>query len=367
MINDELCQAPRAKNRNRQRTIGLAVGMFLVVSGLMAFSFAQESAPATPPSGFTDLMDNRQLTFLRVPGRGQDYELGTGDLIEVKIVGIDALDQTERISNGGQISLPMVGQIEAAGMTAEALENDISRRLAQNDYIKDPEVLVYVMEYRAKPIYVLGQVDRPGQYIMTQQLYLMDAILIAGGLDFPAARYGYLHRRVGLSSDDQPIKLSADGSKSLSGTTRVTRVDLLPMKQGGVLKVNPPLRKGDIFFVPKRKVDFFYIIGDVERTGAFEMPPNQDLLVSRALSWSGGPRKTAKMSEGILVRYKEDGTRQERAVDFAAILKGKEADFKVHPNDVIFVPGSNAKTLGYGMLAAIPRLAQSALIYGLIF
>lgn len=68
------------------------------------------------------------------------------------------------------------------------------------------------------------------------------------------------------------------------------------------------------------------------------------------------------MSEGILLRYDEAGVRQELAVDFSAILRGKEPDFEILPNDIIFIPGSNAKTLGYGLLGIIPGLATRAVI-----
>jgi hypothetical protein len=73
------------------------------------------------------------------------------------------------------------------------------------------------------------------------------------------------------------------------------------------------------------------------------------------------------MSEGMLVRYDENGARQELAMDYAAILDGRQPDFPVRNNDIIFVPGSAAKTIGYGMVNMVPRLLQSTLIYGLIF
>ena len=78
--------------------------------------------------------------------------------------------------------------------------------------------------------------------------------------------------------------------------------------------------------------------------------------------------KTAKMSKGILVRYAEKGERQELPVDFSEILKGKREDVTIHPDDVIFVPGSNFKNIGYGMLASTPGVLASmpyALLYAL--
>jgi polysaccharide export outer membrane protein len=107
----------------------------------------------------------------------------------------------------------------------------------------------------------------------------------------------------------------------------------------------------------------FYVIGDVNRPGAFEIPSESRMLVSQALATSGGPTKTAKASKGVLIRYDARGTREERPVDFAGILRGKKPDFEVMANDVIFVPGAAAKTLGLGLLNIIPTLAVAPLMF----
>ena len=75
--------------------------------------------------------------------------------------------------------------------------------------------------------------------------------------------------------------------------------------------------------------------------------------------------KTAKMNSGLLVRYDELGARQELAVNFSDVLKGKKMDFPIQPDNVIFIPGSNFKTkVGYGLLGMIPNPVSGALIYG---
>ncbi len=223
------------------------------------------------------------------------------------------------------------------------------------DLIKDPEVLVYIAEYRAKPIYILGQVDRPGQYIMSQQLTLMDAILLAGGLDFTAGRYGYLHRLISEADDSEeaaPAVIKGGGAIGAPQTT-VTRIDLQPAKEGGVISPNPDMRRGDTFFVPERKVETFFVVGDVLNAGSFEIPAENKIKVAQAISQAGGPSKTAKLSEGLLVRYDKAGSRKEMAVDSGAILRGDQPDIFVQANDVIFIPGSNAKTVGYGLLNVV--------------
>ena len=113
----------------------------------------------------------------------------------------------------------------------------------------------------------------------------------------------------------------------------------------------------DSLFVPEKKTELVYLAGAVERTGAFEMPEEREWMVTEAIAGAGGPTKFAKMSAGIVVRFDESGARQELAVDFQAILEGRNPDFPTEPNDVIFIPDSHMKEVGAGMLAMVPRIA----------
>ena len=90
--------------------------------------------------------------------------------------------------------------------------------------------------------------------------------------------------------------------------------------------------------------------------------PRQPLLVSQAVAMAGGLLKTAKAGSGMLLRYEEDGTRREMPVDFTAVLRGKAPDFPVQADDIIFVPGSAAKNLGYGLLNLAPMAVSRIII-----
>ncbi len=329
-----------------------------------------------PMSWFGTNLPKQTFYFQRLPGISPDYELGPGDVLKIEVTGNEMLSQTSTISNSGFINYLLLGDIRAAGLTAEELEQEIAHLLRDKQLIKQPEVLVYIESYESKPIYIVGEVDNPGEYVMSQQLTLMDAIFLAGGLDITASRYGFLHRRsrTGREAAAQEIQ-ERDGRSAIFNVwmagnspqaailknpevaapgAEIIKVDLEPLKSGGVLEPNIPLRKGDVFVVPRRDVQYFYVVGDVVKPGAHEAPLGRSMLASQAISFAGGPAKTAKMSDGMLVRYDANGARQESKVDFAAILQGRQKDFEVLPNDIIFIPGSNAKTLGYGLLGIIP-------------
>jgi polysaccharide biosynthesis/export protein len=331
-----------------------------------------------PMKSFGTNLPKQTLYFQRLPGISPDYRLGSGDVIRIDATGNDLLNQTFKISNSGFIDYLLLGEIQAAGLTAEELESEIGSRLRDKQLVKTPEVLVYIESYEAKPIYIVGEVDNPGEYVMSQQLTLMDAIFLAGGLDFTASSYGFLHRRTaaGAAISDVPeaggrstmFNVLMDGKSPQAGIlknpeiaapgTEVIKVDLEPVKAGGVFEPNIPLRGGDVFVVPRRDIQYFYVVGDVGKPGPYEIPLGKPLLASQAISYAGGPSKTAKMSEGMLVRYDESGARRESRVDYAAIIQGRQKDFEVHPNDIIFIPGSNAKSLAYGLLGIIPDTVQ---------
>jgi len=301
----------------------------------------------------------RLVGFWRLAIVSKNYELGAGDRLRIDVYGAPDLSQmlqSTTIPNSGVVTLPMVGEVRAAGLTAEELESEIADRLKSKGLIEQPEVLITVTEYQAKAIYVIGEVDNPGQYVMSQPWTLTEAILVAGGLDLTSGRYGYLHRR--LSSEMVPVApppRTMTNPEQPSLGYEAIKIDLQTLKEGGILQPDPVLKAGDVMVVPAASVEVAYVIGDVLSRGAVVLPASGTLPVSRALS-AAGPSRTADTSKGIVVRYNSAGVRKEIAVDFRAILEGRKPDFEVRANDVIFVPGSNAKTLGYGLLNAIPTI-----------
>ena len=256
-------------------------------------------------------------------------------MIEVGVFGVDDFRHTVRISASGVIKFPLIDPVNAAGLTAAELEQRLATALG-TDVIKNPQVSVFVKEYRSQPVYVLGAVKTPGQYQITMQLRVVDVLSMAGGLQPNAGDEAVIQR---------PL---ADGGEQM------IPVDLAKLFEKGDLSLNVLVQGGDVIHVRERLTETIYVLGEVNRAGAFVKIPKQDLRVSQAIAWAGGPMKTAKLSKGAMLRYNEAGVRQERPVNFKDILSGKAEDFLVRADDIIFIPGSTIKTLGYGVLNTIP-------------
>ncbi len=107
------------------------------------------------------------------------YKFGAGDVLEVLVFGEPEISKTVFVRSDGRISLPLVGEVTAAGMTPEALSAKISEKLLK--VIEEPNVTVVLTENNSKVYYVLGQIEQPGQYTMTRAVTILQAISRAGG------------------------------------------------------------------------------------------------------------------------------------------------------------------------------------------
>lgn len=117
------------------------------------------------------------------PARGgasaSDYTLGPEDVIEVFVWKEEELSRTVTVRPDGRVALPLAGELEAAGKTPAELEGEIAERL--REYIDVPLVTVIVEEINSPKVSVLGEVRRPGRFVISQKTTILDAIALSGG------------------------------------------------------------------------------------------------------------------------------------------------------------------------------------------
>ena len=111
--------------------------------------------------------------------RAQEYKLGVGDQVRVITYGEEQLTGQFRVDDQGRIALPLLGGIKAAGLAPQQLETLISEDLKRRKLLRDPSVSVEVQAYR--PIFVLGEVARPGQYPFQPGMTMLTTVAVAGG------------------------------------------------------------------------------------------------------------------------------------------------------------------------------------------
>jgi polysaccharide export outer membrane protein len=113
-----------------------------------------------------------------------DYQLGPGDHVRIIVYGDKDIGGEFEVSARGTLNIPLAGTISAEGLGTEALENEIADTLKQKNLVKDPSVTAEVISYR--PIYVLGEVNKPGQYPYQPGMTVLTAVAVAGGFTYRA-------------------------------------------------------------------------------------------------------------------------------------------------------------------------------------
>ncbi len=109
-----------------------------------------------------------------------EYRIGSQDLMEIAVFGQPELTRTVRVNSRGQISLPLIGQIDAVGRTSQQLERLVADRLSEK-YLQDPQVTVFMKEFTTVRFTVEGAVNKPGVYPLVGQMTLLRALAVAGG------------------------------------------------------------------------------------------------------------------------------------------------------------------------------------------
>jgi len=144
-----------------------------------------------------------------------DYRIGGMDLLSISVFGVDALSKEVRVNAKGQISLPLIGTVPAAGMTTQELEIELKRRYSAN-YLQNPQVSVFVKEFASQRVTMEGALGKPGIYPISGKITLLQAIALAGGLDEQTAdpRGIVIMRQVNGRGDDIVV-VETSGSKSM--------------------------------------------------------------------------------------------------------------------------------------------------------
>lgn len=223
-----------------------------------------------------------------------DYKLGPGDLLHITVFDHQELAQDVQVSQSGNISFPLVGVVPVQGLSTRDVEVLLAKKLVQGAFIRNPQVSVMIGEYQSQKVVVIGQVNKPGQYPLTEARKVLDILSQAGGL-------------LPDTSADTAALVHHDGS--------VQTVDLVKLLNGD-LSTNFDVRNGDTLSVPAAAK--FYVYGEVQRPGVYKLTRN--LTVSQAISVGGGLTKHGTERRAIVKRRDADG---------------KENAYSAKPSDVL--------------------------------
>lgn len=286
--------------------------------------------------------------------KSDDYQVGPEDLLEIQVFGQDNLSRAVRVNGEGEVTLPLIGALKVAGMRSREIERRVMQRYDEK-FLQDPQVNVFVKEYRHQRITITGAVDKPGYYEMIGSRSLMEMLGMAGGISDRAGDTLHIIRSSGnvAAGSDNP-----KGSRQLSQGSETIVVNLRRLLDERDTKLNLPIQKGDIIQVPY--VANAYVYGAVRDPGP--VPVKEKLTVSQAVALRKGLSDTAYKRVSIL-RFDEKGQRVAMDVDLDAVTKGVEPDVPIKGSDIVVVSESVGKFLLlrlFDMCTGVFRMSYSA-------
>jgi len=319
MVIAVVLQLVRRKFRSLM-TLTLLVVLMAALSATITTTAAAGEAAAVPVS-VPPIAGAPTVPPPAVAAAPRDYTLYPGDLLKVEVFDHQDLTTTLRVPANGIVPFPLIGDItEVVGRSVGSFTGEVSKRLLEG-FIRQAVVTATVIEFSPRFVYVMGNVAKPGGVPLSPfiQLTAMQSIGQAGGFLEDANRGGTLVIR---DDPNQP------GAKIGLAVPVTDKVDSLV----GDVELKP----NDIIIVPR--LDRVYIIGHVGKPGAVNLPSQEVLTVSKAVSLAGGFTQYAKQGDVQLMR----SGKRVQVVDVRAILTGdtKVLDPVLEPGDTVFVPES---------------------------
>jgi len=349
---------------------------------------AAEDPKRTPDSfpGETTEDYNKRLEQLRraLAGTGEaglsEYRIGTNDLLEVNVFEAPELNRSLRVSSSGEITMPLIGTVQAAGLTAQDVEYALEERLRK--YLKDPHVGVFVSAVESHPISVVGAVKKPGVFQVRGPKTLLEMISLAEGLADDAGDEVLVMRGAGLrhstdavndSNGQTPARQPAGGEAQTvdasektgaAGDEETLHVDMRKLLETGDPRYNVPVYPGDIVKVTRAGI--VYVVGEVKKPGGFVLKSHEQMSVLKAIALAEGLGSTAAKGRTRIIRTNQQtGEHQEIPINLGKILDGKAPDEPLVASDIVFVPNSTAKAVLYrGTEAAITTASGVVIFHG---
>jgi polysaccharide export outer membrane protein len=279
--------------------------------------------------------------------QSQRYRIGAGDVLDIRILNRPQLSrEAVRVEGDGTIRMPLIeGEIQAACKSEGELANEISKRYLR--YYRNPQVDVFVKEYHAREVALIGAVQEQGRYQMQRPLRLLELLSFAKG---PTDKAGQTINIVRGPRTDL-CGINGESVAEEGGFISLNLNDTLR----GEEKSNPYVQSGDVITIPEAQQ--VYVVGNVYSPKP--LPLKEPISVSRAIAMAGGPLRDSKTDRIHIVRQLPNGEKSEIYVNLNAIARKRAEDVMLQPNDIVEVQESTGKSVIRSLLGAVaPSVSQ---------
>jgi polysaccharide export outer membrane protein len=323
--------------------------------GLKAGMRKSITTPAPPASPIVEKMAVKADEAPPSPAPANlDYEVGVGDVLAVMVygrpdlsTGVTATGLTttaaiatrgSRVDGSGNIHLPLAGTVRVSGLSVKAIGDSVEISLSR--FVKEPSVVVEVMEYRSKPIYLMGQFRTPGVYYMDRPMTFLQGITLGNGFDTSANLRG--------------VRMLRD--------KKIAPVDVYSLILDGRIEQNVWLRPGDTIFLPDNRTQNVFVFGAVNKPGPILMPQGRMNLLEAIAA--ADPRSVGSRLEHVrIIRSLTTTTGELLVVDVERIRRGETLSMQLIEGDVVYVPKNAFGSWNDAIAEILPSLqAVSALL-----
>lgn len=250
-----------------------------------------------------------------VSSESKDYTLGAGDLLRISVYGSPDMLTEARLSAGGVITFPLLGEIALGGLSAKSAENKIADLLEKNGYLKKAQVNVLVTQYQSQSVSILGDVYKPGKYALDKPSKLSEVIALAGGAT--------------PNGSDIVTLIRTEAGKSSKRD-----IDMRDLIAKGDSTHNPNILAGDIVYVNAREVS---VLGQVNRPGKYSVTSGVRTVLD-FISQAGGVAVSG--ADKVIVLAKRQGKYERHEVDIDQLYRSGDtsSNFELASGDSIYVP-----------------------------
>lgn len=309
----------------------------------------------------------------------EEYVLGAQDVIEIKVVNEPLFSGRFTVGTNGAIDYPYLRHIVASGLTVSDLKMRMQAKL-RDGYLKEPQISVRVVDYHSQKVFVLGAINRPGEYSLKENSRLLDILSQAGGISKTGSQRIFLlrkeakvqpalvevsptvtespsigktpqnHKETEVEGAEQPKTLPKPnppqrdqinqtemdkGEDQARFQTEPIVVDYHALVDRGDLSQNILLRGGDIINVPQ--ANEITVLGAVNKPGTVVF--DEGMTILSAISKAGGETPNGSLRSVYIIRKTAKGTDKIK-IRLDKIIQNKSKNIPVQPDDVIVIPES---------------------------
>ena len=246
-----------------------------------------------------------------------DYRIGSKDLLEIKVFELPELNQTVRVSEDGSINFSLIGNVGAAGLTAQELEKKLVS-IPNKQFTQNAHVTVFIREYQK--VAVLGAVGKPGTYELVGPTTLLQIIAQAGGLTAQTLNELFIFRK---ESDGKQNKIT---------------IKLDDLILNGKQEFNIEIQPKDVISIPIDQVQRVFVYGEVKTPGVIQFMSSKRITLLQVIAQAGGLTEWASKTR-VMIKKKDKNSGKEMniTVNLKKLISLENSDVLLEDGDIVIV------------------------------